>query len=220
MLPLCRLEVYDDGGIRSAAENMAVDETLLESASAPTLRFYRWRRPSLSFGYFGSFADVAAEEPRREIVRRWTGGGIVLHGSDLTYSIILPRAEAPGSLSVRAVYTQVHEAIRQVLSKQSHVVLATTNAAKISDACFANPVIADLLADGRKIAGAAQRRTRGGLLHQGSIQYEALPDGFQDAFAAMLCPHFSRRRLSPELIKRAEAISEQKYGTAAWLRRR
>ena len=220
MLPLSGLEVYDDGEIRSAAENMAVDEALLETASAPTLRFYRWRRPSLSFGYFGSFAEVAAEESQREIVRRWTGGGIVLHGTDLTYSIILPDHDAAASLGARAIYTQVHEAIRRLLSKQSNVVLAASNAPKISDACFANPVIADLLADGRKIAGAAQRRTRAGLLHQGSIQYEALPDGFQDAFASALCPHFSRRLLSSAVIKRAEAISEQKYGTSAWLRRR
>jgi len=220
MFPLSGLEVYDDHGVRSAAENMAVDEALLESASAPTLRFYHWRRPSLSFGYFGSFAEVAAEESRREIVRRWTGGGIVLHGTDFTYSIILPRHDAPAPLGARAIYTQVHEALRHVLSKQSNVVLAASNAPKISDACFANPVIADLLADGRKIAGAAQRRTSAGLLHQGSIQYGALPDGFQDAFAGALCPHFNRRLLSSALIKRAEAISEQKYGTAAWLRRR
>ena len=47
------LHVYDDLDPKAAALNMAVDEALLETAGAPILRFYRWRRPSLSFGYFG-----------------------------------------------------------------------------------------------------------------------------------------------------------------------
>jgi len=220
MPPLSELRVYDDREARSAAQNMAVDEALLETASAPSLRFYRWRRPSLSVGYFGSFADAAAEEPRREIVRRWTGGGLVRHGSDLTYSIILPSKDASRPQGSRAIYRQIHEAIRQAISGQGNVVLASKDAPKVSDACFANPVVADLLADGHKIAGAAQRRTRAGLLHQGSIQYEALPQDFQDAFAFALCPRFTRALLLPELLERARIISEQKYGTAEWLHRR
>ncbi len=220
MHPLSELHVYDDREAHSAAGNMAVDEALLETVSAPSLRFYRWRRPSLSFGYFGSFADVASEESRREIVRRWTGGGIVLHGSDLTYSIILPSRDASFPQGPRAIYRQIHEAIREALSDQSNILLAAEDAPKVSEACFANPVIADLLADGRKIAGAAQRRTRAGLLHQGSIQYEALREDFQDAFAHALCPHFTRKLLTPELIARAGIISEQKYGTAQWLHQR
>ena len=220
MHPLSELHIYDDREAHSAAMNMAVDEALLETTSAPSLRFYCWRRPSLSFGYFGSFADVASEEPRREIVRRWTGGGIVLHGSDLTYSIILPSRDASLPQGPRAIYRQVHEAIRRAFSDQSNILLAAEDAPKVSEACFANPVIADLLADGRKIAGAAQRRTRAGLLHQGSIQYEALPENFRDAFAHALCPHFIPKLLTPELIARAGIISEQKYGTAQWLHQR
>ena len=72
------LHVYDDCEPRSAALNMAVDEALLAAAPAPILRFYRWRQPSLSFGYFGLYTEVASQSDEREIVRRWTGGGIVL----------------------------------------------------------------------------------------------------------------------------------------------
>lgn len=217
---LTELRVYEDTEPRSAAMNMAVDEALLESAAAPSLRFYSWRRPSLSFGYFGAFADVAAEETRREIVRRWTGGGIVLHGSDLTYSLILPSKNAAPAHQSRAIYRQIHEAIREALSSHAKVTLASRNAPKTSDACFANPVIADVLANGRKIAGAAQRRTRAGLLHQGSIQYEALPRDFSKAFASLLCPGFARMPFPPALIERAEILSEQKYESAEWLHRR
>ena len=54
------LHVYHDDTPRSAAMNMAVDEALLELATAPSLRVYRWDHPALSFGYFGRYAEVAS----------------------------------------------------------------------------------------------------------------------------------------------------------------
>jgi lipoate-protein ligase A len=78
------LEVCKDPAPRSAAINMAIDEALLETAKIPSIRFYRWNSPALSFGYFGKFADVADYAAERDLVRRWTGGGIVFHGDDLT----------------------------------------------------------------------------------------------------------------------------------------
>ena len=86
------LDVYHDKLSRSAAVNMAIDEALLETAETPSIRFYKWDHPALSFGYFGKFADVASHAPERDLVRRWTGGGIVFHGDDLTYSIVIPEA--------------------------------------------------------------------------------------------------------------------------------
>ena len=67
-----------------AALNMALDEVLLRRAAGPLLRVYRWARPAVSFGYFGKVADAEAAWPGREMVRRWTGGGIVPHGADVT----------------------------------------------------------------------------------------------------------------------------------------
>lgn len=220
MRPLDHLQVYDETEPVSAAINMALDEALLESVQVPSLRFYRWRRPSLSFGYFGKFSDVANEQSPREIVRRWTGGGIVLHGDDLTYSIVLPQRGSARPNSSREIYAEIHEAIRDSLGQKEGASLATMDAPKISDSCFANAVTADVLVDGRKIAGAAQRRTRAGLLHQGSIQHNALPNGFREAFAAALCPGFVRETFSPELVERARMISARKYATSDWLRRR
>ena len=219
MPPLSELHVYDDREAHSAAGNMAVDEALLETVSAPALRFYRWRRPSLSFGYFGSFADVA----RKSLDGRLCAAGPE-EASFFTEAISrirsFSRAATPPSRRGRAPSTGRSRGDSPGLSDQSNILLAAEDAPKVSEACFANPVIADLLADGRKIAGAAQRRTRAGLLHQGSIQYEALPEDFQDAFARALCPHFIRKLLTPELIARAGIINEQKYGTAQWLHQR
>src|SRR5687768_8020143 len=102
---LDELRVYVDSEPRSAPVNMAVDEALLETAADPILRFYCWRGPALSFGYFGSYADVANERSQREIVRRWTGGGIVPHGDDLTYSVIIPASDPFFASSSLAIYS-------------------------------------------------------------------------------------------------------------------
>jgi len=218
---LDELHVYDDLDPGSAAFNMAVDEALLERAAVPLLRFYRWRRPSLSFGYFGRYDEVADQAIDREIVRRWTGGGIVPHGDDLTYSVIIPAADPFFAHSSLEIYAKLHESIRLALQANGiEARLAGSAAPKISEACFANAVRADVLSHGRKIAGAAHRRTRAGLLHQGSIQCRDLPSRFRDDLARILCRRFERNALSPELRARATAIAAAKYGTTEWLKRR
>src|SRR5438132_452374 len=110
-----RLEVYHDVTPRSAATNMAVDEALLELAATPSLRVYRWDHLALSFGYFGKFANVAEYERDRDLVRRWTGGGIVLHGDDLTYSIIIPANDPSFTGSPLSIYETVHGALQKAL---------------------------------------------------------------------------------------------------------
>jgi lipoate-protein ligase A len=218
---LDQLEVYDDAEPRSAALNMAVDEALLESATSSVLRFYRWRSPALSFGYFGSFADVSEQRAHREIVRRWTGGGVVPHGEDLTYSVIIPARHSFFARSSLEIYSELHDAIRQALTANGvEATLASAVAPKISENCFANAVRADVLSGGQKIAGAAHRRSRAGLLHQGSIQLPGLPAKFMEDFARALCDRFERKTVSPELIARANAIAQAKYATDEWLMRR
>ena len=218
---LGELLVYDDPEPNPAPLNMAVDEALLGSATAPILRFYRWQRPSLSFGYFGRYAGVEEQAAQREIVRRWTGGGIVPHGEDLTYSIVVPAGNPLLARSSPEIYSEVHEAIRRALQSNGiEAALANSPAPRISEACFANPVRADLLSGGRKIAGAAHRRSRLGLLHQGSIQLTDLPDRFKEDLARILCERFAFQTISAETIDRAFEIAETKYGTPEWLTRR
>ena len=111
-----RLTVYEDLTPRSAAMNMAIDEALLEIADAPSIRFYRWNSPALSFGYFGKFADVATYATQRDVVRRWTGGGIVFHGDDLTYSVIIPAHHVVFSESSMSIYEKIHRSLRNALA--------------------------------------------------------------------------------------------------------
>jgi lipoate-protein ligase A len=215
------LHVYDDREPKSAALNMAVDEALLAEAAAPILRFYGWRQPSLSFGYFGVYAEVAGQSNEREIVRRWTGGGIVPHGDDLTYSVIIPASHPFFAQSSPEIYGALHEAIRRALGANGvQAILASSAALKVSEQCFANAVRADVLSGGQKIAGAAHRRSRAGLLHQGSIQQRDLPDRFRNDLAQTLCEGYETKSLTPELQERAERIAATKYATTAWLRRR
>jgi lipoate-protein ligase A len=185
------------------------------------LRFYRWRGPALSFGYFGSYAEVAEQGGDREIVRRWTGGGVVPHGADLTYSVIIPASHPFFARSSLAIYSDLHDAIREALEENGiAATLANAVSPKISEECFANAVRADVISQGQKIAGAAHRRSRAGLLHQGSIQKAKLPDRFRDDLARTVCDRFEYKAVSQELIDRAATIAEAKYGTTRWLRRR
>ena len=77
-----------------AALNMALDEALLQRALEPTLRVYRWSEPAVSLGYFSRFAEAEKAAAGRAMVRRWTGGGLVEHGDDITYTLIVPRDAA------------------------------------------------------------------------------------------------------------------------------
>jgi lipoate-protein ligase A len=229
--PFATLDVYRDHAARSAAMNMAIDEALLEHATVPSIRFYRWHSPALSFGYFGKFADAARYERERDLVRRWTGGGIVFHGDDLTYSIVIPANDAVFSESSMSIYEKVHRALRDALGGTGkRAVIAggvdpgRSNIAKQGNAggynCFANPVRADLMVDGRKVAGAAQRRTRRGLLQQGSIQGIDVENGLAERFAAELSNNCVPRSMSKAVERRAREIAAQKYGAEAWSRKR
>ena len=211
--------VFHDIDSRSAAMNMAIDEALLERAELPSIRFYRWNHPALSFGYFGEFADL--EDERRDVVRRWTGGGIVFHDDDLTYSIVIPANDAAFGESSTSMYERTHDALRRALAMiGTHAELAERAAPKLSESCFANAVRADVLCNGRKIAGAAQRRTRRGLLQQGSIQGIDLSADFERSLARELSEDFCERTLEGSIVERAGHIAAAKYATEAWTRRR
>src|SRR2546430_1450279 len=226
------LDVYHDEPSRSAAVNMAIDEALLECATTPSIRFYKWDHSALSFGYFGKFTDVANHSTERDLVRRWTGGGIVFHGTDLTYSIVIPESDAAFAESAMSIYERIHNALRAALTANGQrVELAegrdaaprrprTAQRAVPTNNCFANPVRADVLSNGRKVAGAAQRRTRRGLLQQGSIQGVDLTKNFADQFARELCTECYPTTLDEPLLARAHEIAEQKYSAASWLQRR
>jgi lipoyl(octanoyl) transferase len=204
---------------RSAAENMAVDETLFLTAVCPVLRSYRWIRPAVSFGYFTPWKEVALRFAGRDLVRRWTGGGIVEHGQDFTYSLACPLGKSlPTTIEF---YRFVHLAIANILRKSGWPVEIAQSADVIrSSACFEKAVQLDLKLRGEKIAGAAIRRNRKGLLLQGSIQRLEVPVQFDGMLAAALADRVDSFVVSDLIMKQATQIAKEKYGAAEWNCRR
>lgn len=166
-----RLRLWLDPVKRPGPEAMAVDEWLLETAEMPVLRVYGWAGDWASLGYFGKMADARAAFPGVGRVRRWTGGGMVDHRADWTYTVVAPRGEPLAGWRGAESYRRIHAALAETLAAEGIAARLSAGHGETGAAlCFENPVGHDLLgADGRKLAGAGQRRSRQGLLHQGSV---------------------------------------------------
>lgn len=217
-----------------AAYNMAVDEMLLRTArlrQRPVLRVYKWQQPSVSIGYFQKFpAHLSETHP---IVRRPTGGGLVYHGQDTTYTVVVPPGHGLHEISVTDAYCAIHEAVAAALQfavgrrPSGDVAVVSVWPAEVSAPatadrsyeCFQNPVHGDVVAGGRKLAGAAQRRTKWGLLHQGSIAAEVWPAELKKGFAGQLGARFEDHVLTAEEQQLAQTLWREKFSTDAWNRR-
>lgn len=159
---------------------MSLDQVIAECVaggeSPPTLRFYGWDRPAVSLGYHQSpekVLDMAAVNAHAlTVVKRPTGGRAVLHGDDLTYSVALP-ANGPWAVSVTEAYRMLSEALQRGFRRAGvEVTLARGHRGGLRPGplpCFASTARHELVWNGRKLVGSAQRRLRGGLLQQGSI---------------------------------------------------
>jgi lipoate-protein ligase A len=218
-MKLDMLRLIQEESPRSAAENMAVDEVLFLTAVCPVFRSYRWVRPSVSIGYFTPWDEVAAQFPGRDLVRRWTGGGIVEHGQDFTYSLVCPARE--GLPTTIEFYRSVHLAIANILRKSGcPVEMAQLTEPIRSPACFEKAVQYDLKLRGEKIAGAAIRRNRKGLLLQGSIQRLKVPGQFDVMLAGALGEKVDSFVVPELIMEDAARIAKEKYGAAEWNCRR
>lgn len=166
-----KLALWCDTQRRAGPESMAVDEWLLETTGSPVLRVYGWLGNWGSLGYFGKISEARAAISGLEWVRRWTGGGFVDHRSDWTYTLAIPAGEEIHRLRGAESYRQIHAALAEALVAEGiHARLSSGEHQTGAGLCFINPVGHDLVdATGRKLAGAGQRRTKSGLLHQGSV---------------------------------------------------
>jgi lipoate-protein ligase A len=158
---------------------MALDEVLLENASSgqPALRFYQWSKPTVSLGYFQPFA-VASIFEGMDMVRRPTGGDLLIHHHELTYALALPDAWLPSRPEELACL--VHRVIAGVLASMGVPTACQPSKGKLQvpDApegilCFLHPAAGDVLAGGFKVVGSAQRRRQEALLQHGSILLKA-----------------------------------------------
>ena len=120
------LDVWRDENPRSGAENMALDQLLMErvgkASERPLLRLYGWSEPTITFGYFLPLSDAtdAFSDDRLTYVRRWTGGGVVDHRIDLTYTLMIPRGHALATARGAESYRVIHQAIADTPQHQLH----------------------------------------------------------------------------------------------------
>jgi lipoate-protein ligase A len=210
---------------------MALDEALLEAISQlsrPVLRLYGWNQPAASFGYFQHYRDVERATLLRPLVRRPTGGGLVPHDADWTYSLMFPSRHEWYALPAIESYRQVHEWLQASFSRLDIATeLAPTARKSLQGQCFAGYERFDLLWHGQKIAGAAQRRRRDGLLIQGSVQPPALRLEREDWHRAMWEAarglfHIEWEDLPVDapLKTRAEYLASNKYSRHEYTERR
>ena len=219
-----------DSGARPAAENMALDEVLLDSAPKlghPVLRFYQWTEAAATFGYFQKFAEVERLTALRPLVRRPTGGGLVPHDADWTYSLVFPPDDSWYRLKAVESYRRLHEWIQAAFQKTGTAAdLSPESNKELRGHCFSGPEQFDVIWRGHKIAGAAQRRTRRGLLIQGSIQPppNATKAPWQEAFCEICRDQWSVTWLpfqwEPTWDERISKLAREKYGTRPYNERR
>jgi lipoate-protein ligase A len=176
---LCHVLPHEAGG---GPENMALDEALLERVAAgeagmACLRTYGWTTPTLSLGYFERLADVQAD-PRFQsvpLVRRLTGGGAIWHHHELTYALVVA-ADHPLARPSTGLYQTVHAVIVRTLL-EAGIPAARRGNARGSEhvdkkrplLCFTDIDPEDIVTNGVKVVGSAQRRRGGAVLQHGSL---------------------------------------------------
>ena len=209
-----------DSGVNTPAYNMARDEALLENAATlgqPVLRFYDWTEPCTTFGYSQKIAQIEAATKLRPLIRRCTGGGLVPHDSDWTYSLIFPPDHEWAVLAATESYRRTHALLQAAFEKIGvETDLAKSCRRPKPDKCFEGHELHDLLWNGKKIAGAAQRRNRHGLLIQGSVQQAG--DWSQTIWRDFLSQGCLQLEDIPET--RARELAAVKYSKAEYNRKR
>jgi lipoate---protein ligase len=166
-----------DTGPSSAQKNMEIDTKLLfglKENQEPILHLYTFIDEAATYGHFiKPFAYLKEERVKKrglQLAKRPTGGGIIFHLWDFTFSLLIPSSHQAYTQNPLENYSLVNALVGKVLTKlSSKGVALLTKKTDTSSFCMANPTIYDILIEGRKIGGAAQRNTKFGFLHQGSI---------------------------------------------------
>jgi lipoate-protein ligase A len=210
---------------KSAAENMAIDEAIMQSVIAgealPTIRFYDWTRPTLSCGFNQSAEkEVDFDEVRKfqyDFVRRPTGGRVVLHKDEVTYAVIAPISDFLEG-SVTESYAQISKALAAGLELLGVDVefekgsLSAEHQRENANPCFSSTSRYELSVQRKKIVGSAQVRKENVLLQHGSIQLHE-----NQSIIADFMPNFSvekkekiRRYLERKTISINQCLNEIK----------
>jgi len=180
-----KIEIVDSGFL-SGQENMKLDQQQLHRAAkeqqyVPQIRFYGWKPWSVSIGANQNIESIDVDECSKRniaVVRRPTGGRAVLHANEITYCIV---TKINPAFTIHNYYFVIHQQILKALDtivgnsaityqkSQPHFRELYHNTKSGSVACFAASARYELLANGKKIVGSAQRVYENTLLQHGSI---------------------------------------------------
>jgi lipoate-protein ligase A len=175
---------FIEGGPLDGAHNMAVDEALLScfdpEISRPVFRIYGWEPPSLSLGRFQQAGDILDQGKIRaaglSVVRRITGGGVIYHADELTYSLVCAPRHVPPAASIkesfRVLTSFLMEFYRKLGLEPYYAVESAGSPSppgESSPFCFAGRETYDIIIRKRKIGGNAQRRLKNVIFQHGSI---------------------------------------------------
>jgi lipoate-protein ligase A len=222
---LSHLVFWHDTTPRPGPLNMALDEAMLLSADGPWMRVYQWSAPTISIGFSQEMERVQAEHRGWPLVRRWTGGGVVVHDGDWTYTLAAPQGSALCEMRATDSYRFIHEAMVKALHETGvgDCILQAESTSDGMGICFVEPAKFDVVWQGQKIAGAGQRRAKAGFLHQGTVQPLKLPTEFGPRFARQLAQDVSvipHAQAEASLMSLAQDLAQRKYGAAEWTRHR
>ena len=201
-----------------AVENMAVDEAVfrvsIRNKALPTLRFYGWKTPALSIGYFQDFAkevdSAACRRLRIDTIRRPTGGKAVLHEQELTYAVIAGADSPLFPPDILKTFRVISGCIAKGLMEVGITaeIKGGGRAAPeepLRSSCFSTSSRYELLAGGRKICGAAQMRSHGFFLQHGALLMEFDPV----RTCAVVLPHRDREEQARRLRDAVTSVGEQ-----------
>ncbi|MCG8527351.1 MAG: hypothetical protein MI748_13280 [Opitutales bacterium] len=222
---------------RVAVQNMAIDRGLLDFVGLGKnvcFRPYGWSEPSFTFGYTQRLREVqnTVSEGVSSLCRRPTGGGVVDHRNDWTYALAISINFEVSSFRPETFYRWLHSLIAEEVETQgigTHLCEEDVKVAEGADVCFRDPSPGDVICSSteKKIAGAALKRTKLGILVQGSILRETVPsldfNTFESGFVSRILHSIS----DLEKIEKLEAVKEsfwrayeKQYADLSWNRRR
>ncbi len=231
---------------------MALDQALMEchrqssDSHSATLRFYQWSRPTVSLGYFQSTRDIPDRFHQVSKVRRSTGGGAIVHDHELTYSLTID-AKLDGKSTRQLLYRSVHQAVVNTLAEwginaKAHRLDQRIVGNEAAFLCFQRRTDEDLIVNGYKVLGSAQRTTRDAVLQHGSLLLKSsrfapeLP-GIEDLTSVRIEARQIAGRLAASVgqllgidflasqpdsseLRKAENIRQDRYASQSWWSKR
>ncbi len=244
-------------GTCEAGLNMAIDEAIADHVRSgdvpPTLRVYSWEKPSVTIGCFQKITDIdlpACSRNAITVVRRPTGGRAILHDHEVTYSFSSMNSSMKGFQSLFTSYELLSDAFLKAFRSFTDQVEVSPRRIKRRSLirkphCFETVSYGEILLEGHKIIGSAQKRYRTGFLQQGSIPlsinrdlhgtiftteaamvgivdihpdvtFRSLVSYIKDAFEQTFYRGLTSCELTQSEVARARALVRKKYHSPGW----